>query len=212
MIRILKSDLKRNRYVIELAPASPEPLTLPADVVLAEGVVPGREFTDHQWRRILLAAEAADAYEKVLTLLGQRAHSRTELWRKLRARKFGRRTVEATLDKAEKLGLVNDRQFAMIFVEEKLRTAGWGIRRLAGELRRRGIDANLVEDVLAEFGDELSPEAAFERALDLAQRRRHTWERIDDPRKRRDKLYRLLASRGFDMATAYRVWDSLKDA
>jgi regulatory protein len=69
-------------------------------------------------------------------------------------------------------------------------------------LGRKGIDAEVVEQVLAEFVDVGTEETAFQLLSSQAQRYRG----MEEMRAKR-RMYGLLARRGFDSDTASRAVD-----
>lgn len=138
-------------------------------------------------------------WEKALHLLSLRAHSRHELRQKLRQR-FPEESspIDETLDEMERVQILNDRQFTEAFIRSLIEKPIGRIKIMV-ETRRRGLDQDLVNNMLLNFGwDE---EASARRAL--AEKEARTTER--DPRKRKMKLISFLRSRGFKEATIYRV-------
>jgi regulatory protein len=96
--------------------------------------------------------------------------------------------IAAALERLQALGLQSDSRFAESYVRG--RQSRTGSRRLAAELRQKGVDAETIGAALADVG-----------ASDL-QRARALWARrfelTRDPRERARQM-RFLAARGFDM-------------
>jgi regulatory protein len=97
--------------------------------------------------------------------------------------------VAATLDRLTAAGLQSDGRFAENYVRG--RQARNGSRRLAAELRQRGVDSDTIGAVL-----ETVVASDLERARELWTRR---FQAPQDPRERARQV-RFLAARGFDMA------------
>lgn len=97
--------------------------------------------------------------------------------------------VELALDRLQGLGLQSDARVAEVHVRG--RQARTGSRRLAAELRQRGIDGETIGAALAGIAD-----SDLQRARALWQRR---FEPSPDPRERARQM-RFLAARGFDLA------------
>ncbi len=97
--------------------------------------------------------------------------------------------VEQALDRLQGLGLQSDARVAEVHVRG--RQARTGSRRLAAELRQRGIDAETIGAALAGIAD-----SDLQRARALWQRR---FEPSREPRERARQM-RFLAARGFDLA------------
>lgn len=116
--------------------------------------------------------------------------------------------VEAAVDRLVELSFIDDEALARAVAAEKLRL-GKGIRRVQDDLRVRGIPASIIEDVLSEVED-----SAMEEALEKAVRQAvnsSSFTRITDPRKRKEKLARSLASKGFSFSDINSVLEELDE-
>ena len=128
-------------------------------------------------------------------LLAQRGHARAELRRKLlTGGKFPRDLVDSVLQHLSQRGLLDDSQMAADFGAE-LRSRGIASRAIQSKLRARGVSA---ETVAASQPDRDTLRQHDWQALLICARRKLTSLKKEvDPRKKRDKLSRHLASRGF---------------
>jgi len=132
--------------------------------------------------------------ELALWYLGRRAHSRREIEEKLTRKGFGAEEATAVVNKLEGWRLLDDREFARQFTRSgSLR--GWGRRRIAFELTRRGVAKEIIEIVLAEALDEETEEKALSRRLQIY------WKRIADlPREKQyNRAMGYLLRRGFPL-------------
>lgn len=150
------------------------------------------------WTPALAAAvEQAAAFDKVMRAamnrLSRRAMSRFQLRRKLTDRKleFDPAVVDAVLDRLEELDLIDDEAFGRALVAEILRGKPAGPRLLRAKLMQRGLDRNLIDQLISEQ----TPDA--DGALDLAQKKLRSLMRYDPPTRKR-RLWSMLARRGFD--------------
>ena len=146
------------------------------------------------------AARAADpeaAREAALRLIERRRRTRSDLARRLREKGYLEPVVGQVLDRLAGVGLVDDAEYARAFLAERWgrRAAGW--RRLEQELRRRGIAADDIAQARARFTDEQggADEVRLARRVVSQAERRYAGL---EPRVRRQRLYALLARRGFD--------------
>jgi regulatory protein len=134
-------------------------------------------------------------------LLSRRDHFRRELVDRLEQRGFHVRQIDAAISRCVELDLVDDERLAERFVKHRAVTRGWGPRRLAAELRRRGVDQELVSRVTR-----LEPglfDEALQHALDRVERRApEGWWRLHE---RRGRMVSSLVNRGFDTDDAYRA-------
>jgi regulatory protein len=96
---------------------------------------------------------APSCYAKAVELLARRDHFRAELRAKLVARRFPEGEIESALDRLETQGYVDDRATARQLAVARLNGEPLGRRRLAAELARRGVSAEVAAQVI----DELLP-------------------------------------------------------
>ena len=139
-----------------------------------------------------------------LRILTASPKSRRQLEGKLKEKGFNAGVVERTLSRLEGEGLLNDRvyadQVAWTFVNVKTS----GRKRIAYELKKRGVQDSIIEEVLrtVSLDDEKT------RAEDLAHHQNERWSRLD-PSRRRKKIYDFLLRRGFDYSLSRKVVETL---
>lgn len=135
------------------------------------------------------ADPVAVAREIALRRLTVRARSRAELAGDLARRNVPAETAEAVLDRFEEVGLVDDADFARMWVTNH---QGVSARRLRDELRAKGVGADHIEHAVGEVSHD--DDLASARAL-AAKKLRSMGELSDLVRDRR--LAGALARRGF---------------
>ncbi len=143
------------------------------------------------------ASDVAAAREAALRLLERTRRTRSDLARRLREKGYAQATVEQVLDRLAAVGLVDDVEYARAYLETRLRRRTAGRRRLEQDLRTRGISDEDVAAARARLEEREGVEdetAGARRVIAQAARR---YARLD-PRTRRQRLYALLARRGFD--------------
>ena len=96
------------------------------------------------------ASDVAAAHLAALKLLDRRRRTESELRGKLTAQEHESDCIEAVLLRLKDAGLVNDRAYAEAYVRDGQSLRGHGRQRLARDLRARGIDRDLVDQVLDE--------------------------------------------------------------
>lgn len=82
-----------------------------------------------------------------MRLLANREHSRTELRRKLCARSYAGEMVDHVLDDLIRQHLLSDERFTEQYLSSRQRR-GFGPVRIKGELRERGVKAELISSYL----------------------------------------------------------------
>jgi regulatory protein len=127
--------------------------------------------------------------------LSRREHSRLELQRKLEPHAREEDDLPALLDRLEQRGWLSEKRMVEQLVAGRSRR--YGASRIAGELRRRGVAAPLIEDAEREA-----------RRTELVTARAVWAQRFGSPAAdalERAKQMRFLRSRGFSADTIRRV-------
>lgn len=136
----------------------------------------------------------------MLNQLSVSARTRAQLRDKLAARQVPDDVAEAVLDRMEEVHLVDDAAFSAEWVRSRHAGRGLARRALTVELRRKGVDDDLVRAAV----DELDPETERSTAERLVVRKLRTTRGMDrDARIRR--LAGMLARKGYPAGVAFDV-------
>lgn len=148
-----------------------------------------------------LLAKARDAAYRYLAY---RPRSRAEIEQKLQDKEFNETIVERILTDLERLGYINDRQFAGQWARSRVRLRGFGRRRIERELRDKGVDQDIIKETLAEvFADE----GEIETARQVAAKKLATMKAVDHQTRKR-RLAGFLEQKGFPYDV---IWTVLKE-
>lgn len=142
------------------------------------------------------------AYQYALRLLASRDYTTLKLREKLRARAFPDAVAESVVTRLAMEGWVNDRRFAERVAEAALSTQRFFGPRLKLELRRRGVAADLIEDVLGQIRGEYDE---VEGVRSLLEKRfpGFSFSASDDREKHR--VIGFLQRRGFGFSAIMKV-------
>jgi len=144
--------------------------------------------------------EQRKARDICYALLTARARSRHELHDALLRKGISAAAADIVLGKFDRAGLIDDVQFAEMWVRSRHTYNGLGRRALAMELRRKGV----ADEVVAEAVAAVDGEAEEERARELVRKRLRTLSGVDETTKIR-RLVGALARKGYAEGLAYRV-------
>ncbi|HHU39843.1 MAG TPA: regulatory protein RecX [Propionibacterium sp.] len=128
-----------------------------------------------------------------------RARSRAELAQAMAKKDVPAEIIASVLDRFEEVGLVDDAQFAGLWVEGQQRRLK-STRALRQELRLKGVDSEVIDEALAETADD----ADYRAALALAQKKVRSMGNLE-PQVRYRRLAGALARRGFAPGLSHRV-------
>ena len=143
------------------------------------------------------------AVEAGLNFISFRPRSSKEVSDHLRRKSFDETARDHAIHRLRELGYLDDAAFARFWVESRESHRPKGQRALAWELRQKGIDGVIIEDVLARYGGD---EAALAH---VAARKRAATIATADHAEFRRKLGAFLARRGFSYEVVEQVVDDL---
>ena len=140
----------------------------------------GAEVSPERLETLRQEDELRSARERALDLLSAAEQTSGTLRQKL-LRWYGEEAVEAAVLRMEELGLINDLDYGRRYAADAVNLRGWPRRRIAMELQKKGVPAEVIEEALADITEETEIETAG---------------RLRD-RKERDKVKAALQRRGF---------------
>lgn len=149
-------------------------------------------------------SDPAACREAALKLLDRTRRTRSDLTRRLRDKGYAAVTIGSVLERLAEVGLVDDAEYARAFMAGRRARRSAGSRRIEQELRARGIGADDIAAARTRLDAEqgaMDEVAAARKVIAQAARRTATLE----PRIRRQRLWSLLARRGFDGDTIERA-------
>lgn len=150
-----------------------------------------------------LQAEAdprAVARTVLLRRLSAAPRTRKDLHDDLLRREIPEQVAEEVLDRFAELGLIDDSDYAELFVASRRRSRGTARPMLRQELRRKGVGDAEIHAALAEISDE----EELERARALVRTRHPALARLDAATRQR-RLMGLLMRRGYSAGVAASV-------
>lgn len=150
----------------------------------------------------LKAQDAVEvAYERAVKFLGYRPRSTAEVRRNLLDKDVDPTIIDEVIERLEGQGYVDDRAFAQYWINNRQQFKPLGARALRFELREKGVDTSIINEVLADFD---ANDAAYQAARDKASRFKGL-----DRRTFKEKLGSYLVRRGFNYDTARAAIDRL---
>ncbi|MEO6940927.1 MAG: RecX family transcriptional regulator [Candidatus Kapaibacterium sp.] len=128
-----------------------------------------------------------------MSYVNRRARSEKEIRVRLVKEEIPDSIIERVMEFLRDYNLVDDAAWAKAYLHDRLMRKKISAKQLGYELTQKGIGKEVIEQTLATLTVDESDE---DRALAAAMKR---WPRLEreEPRKRKQKLYAFLASRGF---------------
>jgi regulatory protein len=157
--------------------------------IVAAWLEVGQVLSDEKIAQLQTEDTQEVAYLRALNLLSYRPRSTAEIRQNLRRHGADEACMQQVIERLERSGLVNDTEFARLWVENRSEFRPRSQRALSYELRQRGVAAQDIEEALQPLDNqELACQAALKQARKLKDLE---WQDF------RKKMYAFLARRGF---------------
>ncbi len=185
-------------------------LGVSAAIVLQMGLHVEEEISPEQLEQLRNEEAEQQAVDRAFNFLSYRPRSREEVRRYLLRKQTPPEIVEAALARLDRLDFVNDRAFAGFWIENREQFSPRGSRALKNELRMKGVDREVVDELVDEEQDE-------QRALLAGRKKAMALARLPnmDYATFRTRLGSFLLRRGFGYEVATRtvkaLWQEIKD-
>lgn len=149
------------------------------------------ELTEKEIEEIVKKTEFQKTLDKLLKFATLRPRSQKEIRDYFRRKKVHESLHKELLNRLNRLELIDDEEFAKWWVEQRQAFRPKPKRILSQELRMKGIDREIIENVL---GEEKMDEEKMAR--DLVEKKAYKWKGLE-PRLARQKMSQYLAQKGF---------------
>ena len=164
---------------------------------------------------------AQEAYDCALNLLSYRDFSDKKMKERLQLKGADEEQAEEAIAKLQHYGLLDEQRYAARVFEGWLNKRCYGRQHLRAELVKRGIRAELVQEVLERLTPALEAQQAANAAELFVQRHRAKLALLEDESldfkarlALRNKIYaaagRFMAARGFSSRYTQILWEKLQ--
>ena len=143
-------------------------LGVKAEVLKQLGLEVEQELLPEQLEMLRYEETLQQAVERAYNFLSYRPRSREEVRRYLRRKETPTEVIDAALAKLDRLDLVNDEAFTSFWVENREQFSPRGARALKNELRMKGVERGVVDEMITgDKDEELALKAGRKKALSL---------------------------------------------
>ncbi len=166
-------------------------------VILTYGLRREDTIDENKIEEIKAAQLRKEAQLSAVNYISYRPRSSREVLDHLTRKGFSKVLAESTVHHFESVSLINNLEFARMFVRDKLRRKPTGKSLLQRQLAAKGISSSMIDQVLRE---NISDEDQRNAAKELASRRLRLTKRSMaalDPLKQRQRLTGYLLRHGF---------------
>lgn len=185
-------------------------LGISAELMLKLNLHLDQELSATEFAQLKDEETRQQAVERAINYLSFRPRSQEEVRRYLRKKETPPDIIEAVLERLQRLDYLNDRSFASFWVENRERFNPRGSQALRNELRMKGVEREIVEELVDdEHDEELALRAASRKSELLLQTPEIDYNTF------RNRLGGFLTRRGFSYEVVARVvralWQEHKD-
>ena len=199
---IVKLVFRDNCVQIELD--NSEKLKISYDAYSMYKISSGATLTTECYMELYDESKKFECMEKAYSYLAVRSRSVDELRRYLKKKKYSDKHIEETLDQMKGRGYLNDFDFSLSFVKDKMRSGKSGKDVIIRDLYRKGIGRNIIYNVIRESGADIPDEdSLYELAL-------KKYRSVEDKENSFMKVSNFLRGRGFDYDSITRVLRRIK--
>jgi regulatory protein len=162
----------------------------------------GQELSEEKILELQVQDDQEIAYQKAIKLISYRMRSESEIQRYLNDQGISPETIEKVSDRLKRNGLLEDLNFAQLWVENRNEFRPRSHRLLAIELQQKGISQEIISQIIEEIPSDDS------LAYQAAQKQVRKYKQLEWGDFRR-KLTSYLARRGFSYGTIKPIVDQL---
>ena len=147
---------------------------------------------------------AAEALQSLMRLCARAEKSTGDARRLMRSWGVAEAEQQGVVDRLVALRFIDNSRYAEAYAREKSDLAGWGPRKIAMQLRAKGVERDIVERALAT----LDGDSQLKRLTERLQRKMRTTKAANDY-ELRGKLLRYAMSLGYDYELAKELTDKI---
>ncbi len=140
---------------------------------IAAGLRIGQELSEGELTKLIHQEAFEVALRRGYQFLSRRPHTKEEIRRKLRQRQTQEGVIDSVIERLEHSQVLDDLSFATDWVENRNTFRPRGRKMLRFELRKKGVEGDLIEQALHDFDEEkaalLAAEKAYPRYRSLPQ-------------------------------------------
>jgi regulatory protein len=114
----------------------------------------GQVLSETDIERIKKSDESEMAFEKAVKFISYRPRSEKEVRQNLKKKEIEAGLIDKAVERLKRAGLLNDEQFAQMWVESRSHSKPKGTRALKIELRQKGLSREAVDAAVAGTNDE----------------------------------------------------------
>ena len=157
---------------------------------------------DKLYTHLLNISKFGEAFDISLNFLSYKLRTEKEIITKLKSKKFSTEIIDDVITKLKNLDLLNDYNYAKIFINDKINLTNYSKRRIINDLYQKGIDKKIYEDYLEEvFGYNME----LDKATLIVETKINIWKEKYEGYELKNKIVTSLLQKGFSYDVAKQI-------
>lgn len=201
MYKILKITRKRNsNFNLYIQNYKYEKLEVHLEILYEFNIHREKELDEVEFSKLMEINEKKLAKQQAIKILTSSSKTKKEIILKLKEKNFSKDSIQYALSFIEEYKLIDEESIAENLVKGSYFKKKYSKRMITSKLRQKGIDSNIVENLLTDFDEENE----YENALYYAKKKLKLVNSTDKNVIKR-KLFSTLNYRGFNYSTIQKV-------
>ena len=185
------------------------------DTVVKFRLLKGKQIAKEDLDKILFETEVGKEMERMYSLFSIRQRSEKEVRDYFKKRNFLKKVkekeetpqlvIDATIENLKNKGMLNDKQFASSWTESRQKNKKKGVNAIKAELFQKGIDRDIIDEVIAE---QTSGDNEVVLAIEALEKKIKVWRNLADL-ELKQKALQFLVRRGFNFQVAKEAFEKV---
>ncbi len=202
--KIVKKDRHKDKYLIYIDNLLA--FEISETMLIQYGLHKGMIIKKECYPDILEQEKEMQAYHDAIKFLAYKARSEQEVINKMKEKNYSDKTIEKILIKLKSHHYINDEEYALSFVKDKLHLNKIGRVKLKYELNKKGISSNIITKIIDQYVDD---EVEYTIAMELAKKKLQSIYKKDTLQVQYRKIGSLLQRRGFQYDLIVKILSEL---
>jgi regulatory protein len=168
----------------------------------------GKDVSDNIIGKLKQIESFTKAKNDVIRFLSYRPRSEWEIYNKLKRKKYSGITIKEIINWLKEKNLINDREFSLMWIKDRMASKPLGKLRIKKELRQKGIDDSIIENIINNFFREEIDELKIAYQLVESKKNALKLKNIEIEPK---KIINMLKNRGFSYNVINNIYDEITD-
>ncbi|EHL16679.1 hypothetical protein HMPREF9628_00611 [Peptoanaerobacter stomatis] len=205
MYEIVKITKKRNsNYNLYIKDYKEEKIEIHLDILYSYSLYSIREIDEKKFEEMLIENQKKLAKQQALKILSSSSKTRKELIIKLRQKKFTQDAIDYAMSFVDNYEFINEEDMAEKLVSGAYKRKKYSKRKIQNELRQKGIDYEVINELTSDIDDD----EEYENAMHFAQKKYKSISTKDNETIKR-RLISALSYRGFNYDIIRKVIDKI---